>query len=391
MGKALRRDADAGRVGGRPVARRLIARRLIARRLASPVGRFVVALLSLSLLAVSHAGVASAQSGAPRRLDTGRLTFVYYPQDDRLAHSLAAASLANDSFPGLPRPRQRALVAIAPNAKTFRAWVGPSAPEWGAAIAFPESRRIVIHGRDAGARAGDPVGTLRHELAHLALHEALGDLPPRWFDEGYASFAAGEWGRDEALATSVALVLRPVPGIESLDDYFTGGEQRADDGYALAHRAVAELASLDERRGLSLFFQYWKETGSMDRAVRQAYGLTLTDFDQRWRDRTRRRYGGLALTADFALLGLLGGITLLPLWIARRRRDRRRLDAMRAADEAADRAMRESALAALLGESVGRDPGDDPAETNGDPRVPNGQRSRGAGEGQQPPSGGATA
>ena len=334
---------------------------------------------------------ADGQSGAPRRLDTGRLTFVYYPQDDRLAHSLAAAALASDSFPGLPRPRQRALIAIAPNAKTFRAWVGPAAPEWGAALAFPESRRIVIHGRDAGARAGDPVGTLRHELAHLALHEALGDLPPRWFDEGYASYAAGEWGRDEALETSVALVLRPVPGIASLDDYFLGGEQRAEDGYALAHRAVAELASLDERRGLSLFFQYWKESGSMDRAVRQAYGLTLADFDQRWRDRTRQRYGALALTADFALLGLLGGITLLPLWLARRRRDRRRLAAMRAADEAADRAMRESALAAFLWEAGVRGVVSEPGATNGDAQVPNGDGAGGAGSGQQPPSGGATA
>jgi hypothetical protein len=328
---------------------------------------------------------------APRRLDSGRITFVYYPQDDRLARSLAVSAAANDSFPGLARPRQRVLVAIAPDAKTFRAWVGPRAPEWGAAIAFPESHRIVIHGRDAGARAGDPVSTLRHELAHLVLHEALGDLPPRWFDEGYASYAAAEWGRDETLATSVALVFRPVPGIESLDDYFTAGEQKADEGYALAHRAVAELASIDRERGLSLFFRYWKETGSMDRAVRQAYGLTLADFDQRWRDRTRRRYGGLALTADFALLGLVGSITLLPLWIARRRRDRRRLDAMRAAEERADRAVRESALAALLAEAGLTARPADGGETNRRAEVPNGDRDGPDGGGSQPPPNGATA
>jgi len=337
---------------------------------------------------VSQGRRAEAQSDAPRRLDGSRITFVYYPQDDRLAHALAASASANDSFPGLPRPRQRVLVAIAPNAKTFRAWVGPQAPEWGSAIAFPESRRIVIHGRDAGGRAGDPVPTLRHELAHLALHEALGDLPPRWFDEGYASYAAAEWGRDETLATSVALVLRPVPSLESLDDYFIAGEQKADEGYALAHRAVAELASIDRARGLTLFFRYWKESGSMDRAVREAYGLTLADFDQRWRDRTRRRYGGLALTADFALLGFLGSITLLPLWIARKRRDRRRLDAMRAAEDRADRALRESALAALLAEAGIPAPPDRSAETNGGTAVPNAQRQPGgAGSGQSPPDG----
>ena len=316
---------------------------------------------------------------------------MHYPQDARLAHSLAAAALASDTFPGLPRPHQRVLIAIAPDARTFRSWVGPGAPEWGAAIAFPESRRIVIHGRDAGAKAGDPVGTLRHELAHLALHEALGDLPPRWFDEGYASYAAGEWGRDEVLATSVALFLRAGPGVDSLDDYFTGGAQRADEGYALAHRAVAELAALDQQRGLSLFFVYWKQSGSMDRAIRQAYGLTLAGFDQRWRDRTRRRYGGLALTADFALLGLVGGVTLLPLWVARRRRDRRRLEAMRAADDAADRAMRESALAALLGEFALSSETGTAEETPASGDVPNGERGGQPDGGRQPPPDGATA
>ncbi len=337
-------------------------------------------LFALAFIAAVPARSAEGQSGAPMRLDAGRLTFVHYPEDERLARSLASAALANDTFPGLPRPLERVLVAIAPDARIFRSWVGPGAPEWGAAIAFPESRRIVIHGRDAGARAGDPVATFRHELAHLALHEALGNLPPRWFDEGYASFAAGEWGRDEVLAASVALVLRRVPSIDSLDNYFTGGAQRAEEGYALAHRAVAELAAIDATRGLSLFFAYWKETESMDRAVRQAYGLTLADFDQRWRDRTRRRYGGLALTADFALLGLLGGVTLLPLWLARRRRNRRRLEGLRAADAASDRAIRESALAALLGE-----------ETVQPDQVPNGERGAGPNGGQQPPSSGATA
>jgi hypothetical protein len=364
---------------------------LIASRVAALVGRAGLALLVAASISLSHPRALPAQAGAPSRLDVGRFTFVHFPEDDRLARSLSAAAVANDTFPGLPRPHARVLIAIAPDARTFRSWVGPGAPEWGAAIAFPESRRIVIHGRDAGAKVGDPVATLRHELAHLALHEALGDLPPRWFDEGYASFAAGEMSRDEALSTSVAMVLRPLPGIDQLDAYFEGGAGKADEGYALAHRAVSELAALDERRGLTLFFRYWKETGSMDRAVRQAYGLTLAGFDLRWREQTRRRYGGLALTADFALLGLLGGITLLPLWIARRRRDRRRLEAMRAADEAADRAIRESALAALLGEHP--DFGHDAAaeETDRASEVPNGERGGGRGGGSQPPSGDATA
>ena len=327
------------------------------------MARIALALFAALVVAVQSA---AAQEGAPLRLDAGRFTIVHYPRDAGLARSLLAAAQTNDTFPGLPRPRQRVLIAVAPDRQVFREWVGPSAPEWGAAIAFPESRRIVVHGRDAGGRMGDPFVVLRHELAHLALHEGLGDIPPRWFDEGYASYAAGEWGREEALATSVALVFRRLPRLDSLDAYFDGGSQRANEGYALAHRAVDELASLDERRGLSLFFEYWRRSRSIDAAVRQAYGLTLDDFERRWQDRTRRRYGGIALTADFALLGAVGGATLFPLWLARRRRDRRRLMDLREADAVAERAARESVLALLLGTGASRDDAVKRSDENGD-------------------------
>ena len=83
--------------------------------------------------------------------------------------------------------------------------------------------------------------------------------------------------------------------------------------------------------------------------MRSAYGMTGDAFETLWRTRTRRRYGALALVANLSLATAIFSVAFLPLWIARRRRDRRRLDALRAADEAAEREERESALAALLG------------------------------------------
>ena len=305
------------------------------------------------------AGSLAAQDDAPRRVDAGRFTAVYFSQDDILARSLLRAAVANDTFPWLPRPQQRVLIAVAPDAARFRAWVGPDAPEWGAAIAFPESRRIVMQGRSAGADAGDPVEVLRHELAHLALHERLGNKPPRWFDEGYASVAAREWRREDALAANVALALRGAPSLDQLEEGFRGGSVAAQSSYALSYRAVSELASLDPVRGLSLFFKYWSEGRSLDAAVRQAFGVTLSGFEKEFQDRTRRRYGGLALFADFSIVMLVLTLLILPFFFARRSRDKRRLRAMLAADEAADKAERESAIAMLIGESPG--PEDDPA------------------------------
>ena len=310
----------------------------------------VALLAALAIALATTPAAAQAQPVAPFRLDSGRFTIIAWPADAPLARAMLGAALRHDTFPGLPRPRARALVAIAPDERRFREWIGPHAPEWGAAIAFPALQRIVMQGRTAGSDAGDPLQVLRHELAHLALHEALGDIPTRWFDEGYASWAAGEWSREQTLATNVALAVRGMPTLPELEESFHRGAGEAGQAYALAYRAVAELAALDRERGLTLFLRYWKEDGRFDTAVRRAYGITGAAFEKHWRSRTRRAYGALALVADFTLATAIFSTLLVPLWIARRRRDRRRMAALVAADREAERRAREqSALDALLG------------------------------------------
>jgi len=291
---------------------------------------------------VRDAEVPPVPAGAVR-LDVGRFTAVAYPPDVQLARTLLRDAARRDSFPGLPRPRARALVAVAPDARRFQEWSGPSAPHWGVAIAIPTLQRVILRGGDLAAAAGDPAAILRHELAHLALHEAMGDLPPRWFDEGYASYAAGEWGREELLTANLALLYRRMPRLDSLDRRFVRGEGEAAGAYALAHRAVAELAALDPERGLALFFRYWREDGRMDPAVRRAYGITLDGFEERWRQRTRQRYGVLAVLGEMSVGAGFALLVVLPLYVLRRRRDRERWAALRAADA------RAAAATALLG------------------------------------------
>jgi len=302
--------------------------------------------------------VLSRPTSAQDRFTSGRFTVLAYPTEATLARWALAEAVRRDSFPGLPRPRAAVTLLIAPDERRFREWVGPYAPEWGAAIAFPEQQRIVMQGSAAGSDAGDPRAVLRHELAHLALHEAIGDLPPRWFDEGYASYAAGEWGRDELLATNLALFLRRMPSLEQLDEGFRGGSTAAEASYALAHRAVADLAALDAERGLSLFFEYWKEHRRLDPAVRAAYGITLDDYEERWKRHTRRRFGALALFGDFTVAALVMLAFTVPLYVSRRRRYRRRLEEMVTAEAETERQQRESAIEELL-RSVGEGKGPD--------------------------------
>ena len=302
------------------------------------------------MLALISFLVTSISAGAqqPSRYTDGRFTILAFPTEELLAKSMLEAAIARDTFPGLPRPKQSVLIAIAPDRARFREWIGPYAPEWGAAIAFPDSNRIVMQGRSAGSDAGDPIEVLRHELAHLALHEALGNLPPRWFDEGYASYAANEVARDAVLGANIALLFRRMPSLDSLDAGFQGGSLRAEGSYALAYRAVVELAARDPERGLTLFFQYWKETGRFDIAVRRAFGLTQPQFEAIWQSRTRRRYGGLAFFADLSVTAAMTLFLVLPFYVIRRRRDKLRMEALVRADRDAEQREAASAIEALL-------------------------------------------
>jgi hypothetical protein len=211
-----------------------------------------------------------------------------------------------------------------------------------------------MQGGRAGSDAGDPVRVLRHELAHLALHEAMGPLPPRWFDEGYASVAAHEWTRELSIETSNGLVWRALPTLEQLDEGFYAGESRADWSYALAYRVVDEMTALDAQHGLSNFFVYWKQTGAFEPALRRAFAITGEQFDKLWQHQTRLRFGALAFVTDLSAAVGFFAVLLGPLFWMRKRRDRERLEAMRRVDAAqeridAERAERDRMLNAILG------------------------------------------
>ena len=283
-----------------------------------------------------------------QRYDQGRFTVGAAPHDAVLARSLLSSAVARDTFPWLPRPSARVLILIAPDRRRFAELIGPHAPEYGAAIAIPSEQRIVMQGSRAGSDAGDPLMVLRHELAHLALHEAMGDIPSRWFDEGYASFAAGEWGREQVIATNVALAWKGVPSLAALDSAFYGGPARAAGAYALAHRAVVELAALDRDRGLTLFFRYWRDSRDLDAALRRAFTLTQAQFEERWRRLTRRRYGALAIFADFTVASVILVVLLVPLHLSRRKRNKERLALMSAVEAETEAKERADAIETLL-------------------------------------------
>jgi hypothetical protein len=251
----------------------------------------------------------------------GQVTAVAWPAQRSLAVELAREAGRPADWPGLGRrvPGQLRLIVV-PDARRLDSLTSGRAPHWGAAIALPDSRTILLR-----ADGEELSRTLRHELAHLALHQAVSVRIPLWFDEGYAGWAAGEWDRLGGLELNLTVVRGAIPDLRSLDGALRGSASTADAAYALAVSAVAELARRNPTGTLNPLMSRLETGTDFDAAVRATTGLTIDRFEEEWQRATRRRYS----VGTWLIAG--GGWLILALVVLGLRRLRRRADRVRRA------------------------------------------------------------
>ena len=180
-------------------------------------------------------------------------------------------------------------------------------------MALPSARVILLR-----ADADDIYATLRHELAHLALHQAVPVRVPLWFDEGYAAWAAGEWERLGALELNLAVVRGAVPDLRGLDGALRGSATSADAAYALAVSAVIELARRNPSGSIAPLLQRLIAGHDFEASVLETTGLTMSQFERGWQRRVRQRYS----LATWLLAGGGWGVIALSAWVLVRLRSR---------------------------------------------------------------------
>ena len=256
-------------------------------------------------------------------MQVGQVTAVAWPRQLELAIELARQADQAAEWPGLghvaPGPMR---LVVVPDGRRLDSLTLGRAPRWGAAVALPALRTIVIR-----ADGEELPRTLRHELAHLALHERVRVRLPLWFDEGYAGWAAGEWERLGVLELNLAVARGALPGFRALDGSLRATETSADAAYALAFSAVAELARRNPSGTLTPLLERLAAGEDFDAAVLATTGLTVDRFEEAWQRAVRRRYG----LATWLLAGggwLLVAIAVLGLVHLRRRADRPRRRAL---------------------------------------------------------------
>lgn len=228
---------------------------------------------------------------------------------------LAEAASVPHEWLGLGRlDAGRLLLIVADDRADFTRWSRGRVPSWGAGAAFPGSRVVIIR-----LDAGDPYQTLRHELAHVALHSQVQGRVPLWFDEGYAVLAAGEYGRFAALRLNLAVATGKIPELRALDGALRGSDVDAEAAYALAGSAVAELARRCPSGDLGALLRQLEAGVPFDDAVAAATGLTIDRFEDVWTRSVRQHYNWLVWLATGGMWLI---VTLLLIWAAASRKHR---------------------------------------------------------------------
>jgi len=252
-----------------------------------------------------------AQVGEVRAVATAR----------RLDAAIALAELADrpTTWPGLGRrsPGRLQLVLVADSAEMSRLSHG-RAPGWGAAVAFPESRTVILR-----ADLPDLPRTLRHELAHLVLRANVRSRLPLWFDEGYAVLAAGELDRLTALEVHLSVLATGVPTLGDLDGQLRAAAPTADRAYGLAESAVTSLAERIPGGDLAPFIDSLARGVEFADAVHAVTGRELSRFESEWQQETRRRFRGVLWFIAGGWWSVVG-VGVMVAWWLRRRRDRPR-------------------------------------------------------------------
>ena len=258
----------------------------------------------------------------PEIIRVGRVAAVYWPESEIPAAALAEQADAAGRWPGIPDPPQFSVrLVVTSGQRRFDSVTAGRVPGWGSGVAFPGTNTIVL------MIGPDMARVLTHEMAHLTLRNAVGRVP-LWFDEGYASRAAREWDRLEALRVNWALVRGRAPSLGALNRHLRAGAASAGASYGLATTAVLLLERLGGDRGLTPLLGALAVTRDFDRALRQTYGMSLDQFEGQWHRELRARYGWLLVVTSFSVFWSVVAGVLVTLWARRRRRDRVRRDAL---------------------------------------------------------------
>jgi len=272
--------------------------------------------------------------------DGGWFRITYYPSSrERIEPLIATADEAKrDLEEWLGRPvlaKVRIDVARTPGEMATLAPRGAPYPEYASGVAYSELGLVLLTLTPRFPNESfDIVQVFRHELAHLALADAVGPHPiPRWFNEGFAVTASGETSFERMSTLMTATLSDRLLPLNQVERSFPSDENKASIAYAEASDVVRYLIRREDRHRFRALVGELGQGHTLDMAAREAYGVDLVTLEHEWREEVAKRYTFWPILCSGTVVW--AGVMGLFVWGWRRRRARSRATLARwARDEA---------------------------------------------------------
>ncbi len=268
-------------------------------------------------------------------------------------------------------------IARTPGEMTTLAPEGAPYPRYASGVAYSDIELVLLSVTPPQANASqDLEEVFRHELAHLALQDAIGagHRVPRWFNEGLAVHLSRESSLLRIRTLSTATLAGRLIPLEELNRGFPSDAAAADLAYAEAADVVRFLLRQEDSDRFPALIARLRAGESFEPALHDAYGLDLPALEYEWREDVAKRYSFWPVFFSGTLIW--GGVlVLLALGYRRRRRQSRATLELWAREEAyAELRARENALAPTAARVhivlPGHEPTPEPSETSDLPALP---------------------
>jgi hypothetical protein len=159
----------------------------------------------------------------------------------------------------------------------------------------------------------------RHEMTHVALHDATSGRPlPRWFNEGLAVFASGESSFDRMRTLSTATLAGTLLPLRQLERTFPADAVSAEVAYAQAADVVRFLMRQQDRHRFTALIERMAKGQPFESALHDSYGIDLQTLEYEWREDVAKRYTFWPVL--FSGTAIWAGVITLFVWAWRRKR-----------------------------------------------------------------------
>ena len=151
--------------------------------------------------------------------------------------------------------------------------------------AFTTERTLLVDGSNDVFIGDNILSTTAHEFTHLLVADAAGSAYGQvytWLNEGLAVYSEG--GNSEfGIYVNTAVRNDSVPPLASLRTY-AGTPEETLRNYGLGHSVVTYMLETYGQEPMTALFASLRTVHNFEKALAEAYGLTIIELDNEWRE-----------------------------------------------------------------------------------------------------------